>query len=77
MTVTTKVTGKGQITLPSEIRKALHIEPGDTVAFELLSSGEGAFIRRAALVDFEYMDALTSSLPEWSSEEDDKLFRNL
>jgi len=30
---------KGQVTLPIEVRKALHVEPGDEVEFELTDQG--------------------------------------
>ena len=39
-----KVTSKGQITLPSDVRKALGIKPGDKVVF--LSGGDGEFRMR-------------------------------
>jgi len=34
-----RVTVKGQVTIPKEIREALGIEPGDEVAFEQTESG--------------------------------------
>lgn len=34
-----RVTTKGQVTIPKEIRDALGIEPGDEVAFERTESG--------------------------------------
>ncbi|ADD06478.1 AbrB/VapB family protein [Natrialba magadii ATCC 43099] len=34
-----RVTTKGQVTIPKEIREALGIEPGDEVAFEEVRSG--------------------------------------
>lgn len=34
MTVTAKVTSKGQITLPKEVRRLLHIHTGSVVVFE-------------------------------------------
>jgi AbrB family looped-hinge helix DNA binding protein len=35
---------KGQLVIPSEIRKALHLQPGDRVAFNL--EGERLIMRR-------------------------------
>ena len=35
MIVEAKITSKGQLTVPIEIRKKLGLKPGDTVAFEL------------------------------------------
>lgn len=40
-----KVTSKGQITLPAEIRKTMGIEPGSKVIF--FQDAEGDFIMRA------------------------------
>lgn len=34
-----RVTTKGQVTIPKEIREALGIEPGDEVAFEETTAG--------------------------------------
>ena len=34
-----RVTTKGQVTIPKEIRDALGIEPGDEIAFEEVESG--------------------------------------
>lgn len=35
----TKVSSKGQVTIPKLIRDRLGIEPGDAVAFELVADG--------------------------------------
>lgn len=34
-----RVTTKGQVTIPKEIREALGIEPGDEITFEKVDSG--------------------------------------
>lgn len=34
-----RVTTKGQVTIPKEIREALGIEPGDEIAFKKVDSG--------------------------------------
>lgn len=39
MNVVAKVTSKGQITLPAELRKALGLKAGDTVKFRKNESG--------------------------------------
>ena len=48
-----RVTTKGQVTIPVEVRKALDIEEGDDVLFELDESGEGRIkvVKRARLTD--------------------------
>lgn len=35
-----KVTSKGQITIPKEIREKLHLNPGDKILFEETEQGE-------------------------------------
>jgi antitoxin PrlF len=42
---TAKVTSKGQITIPVEVRKALNLKPGESVDF--YKSGDGEFVFRA------------------------------
>src|SRR4051812_6478783 len=58
MYVTAKVTSKGQLTLPVELRRELGIEPGDTVAFTI--TGGTAEVRRQLTVDdvFGFFPAL-------------------
>jgi AbrB family looped-hinge helix DNA binding protein len=34
--VEAKITSKGQVTIPRAIRRALHVEEGDTVVFEVV-----------------------------------------
>lgn len=41
-----RMTSKGQLTVPADIRRALGLERGDTVAFEL--QDEGALLRPAS-----------------------------
>ena len=60
-----RVTTKGQVTIPGEVRKALGIRPGDEVAFNrkngdfVLTKGPAT---KAELVDFEaWLDAFTGS----------------
>ena len=35
----TTLRGKGQLTLPPEVRAALHVEPGDELEFEIAGAG--------------------------------------
>ncbi|MCY7302779.1 MAG: AbrB/MazE/SpoVT family DNA-binding domain-containing protein [Thermoleophilia bacterium] len=43
------VRGKGQITIPSEIRKAAHLEEGDPVEIEIVE--EGILLRPQKVID--------------------------
>ena len=58
----TRVTIKGQVTIPKEIREALGIEPGDAVVF--LLDGERALLKRIRAQPLTALrGALASSLP--------------
>jgi AbrB family looped-hinge helix DNA binding protein len=41
-----KVTSKGQVTIPKEVRQALGVEPGDRVSFVLRSDGVVELVAR-------------------------------
>jgi AbrB family looped-hinge helix DNA binding protein len=57
-----RISSKGQITLPKGIRESLGPRPGYPVACEL---GEGiAILRKAKPLDVEYCRALTATLSE-------------
>ena len=38
--MTTKITARGQVTVPERMRKALQLSPGDEVEFQLIDNGE-------------------------------------
>ncbi|HEY5871074.1 MAG TPA: type II toxin-antitoxin system PrlF family antitoxin [Candidatus Tectomicrobia bacterium] len=75
MVVTSKVTSKHQATIPAIVRKALGIQRGDAVAFEI---EDGIVtIRRATGLDKEYADAVAATLSEWLGEHDEEAYRDL
>lgn len=75
MKKTSRLSSKGQVTIPREIRAALQLEAGDLVAYDL-KDGK-AILRRAEPFDAAYHSALSETLEEWSSVDDDKAFRDL
>ena len=75
MKTTSRLSSKGQVTIPREIRVALHLEAGDLVAYDL-KDGK-AILRRAEPFDAAYHSALSETLEEWGSVDDDKAFRDL
>ena len=70
-----RLSSKGQVTIPVEIRERLGLEPGDVVVYEL--EGERAILRRAEPFDIAFHAALSQTLEEWGSAEDDEAFREL
>ena len=71
-----RLTTKGQATVPVSVRKRLHLEPGDTVIFEESEAGT-VRLRKAEPLDLEFLSALEKTLSEWNSVNDDKAYRDL
>jgi AbrB family looped-hinge helix DNA binding protein len=44
----TRISSKGQVVLPAELRRRDHIEPGQTFEIERLDAGEYRLVRRSA-----------------------------
>lgn len=75
MLQTSKLTSKFQTTVPTSVRKALHLKAGDMVGFEI--EGNEVRLRRASPLDLAFMQAMEGTLAEWSSTADDQAFKNL
>ena len=76
MLAVAKITAKGQTTIPRSIRTALHVAPGDLLAWEVSADG-AAIVRRAQSLDIEYLRALESTLDEWAGAADEEAYREL
>ena len=70
-----KISVKGQITIPKEIRNAIGIIPGDLIAYEL--RGETVELRRVKSFDTLFHSAISETLEEWNSPEDEEAFNDL
>lgn len=71
-----KVSSKGQVTIPVEVRSILGIRPGDFIEYEIQEDG-GAMLRRVSPFDAIFHHALSNTLEEWASAEDDEAFSDL
>ncbi len=71
----TRLSNKGQVTIPKEVRKAIGLAPGDLVAYEIQDGV--VILRRAEPFDAAFYAALSATLNEWNSPEDEKAFRDL
>lgn len=76
MIAVAKVTTKGQTTIPADIRAALHVGPGDLIAWEVQGDGS-ARIRRVQPLDLEYLKAVQGTLSEWASPADEEAYGGL
>ena len=58
--LTSKITSKGQVTVPKAIREALKADVGDVVVYEV--QGNTVTMRKARPFDAEWHDALATQL---------------
>ncbi len=73
--LTSRLSSKGQVTLPKQVRKTLGAQPGDLIVYEV---EEGTVqIRRLDPLDAAFHAALSSTLEEWATPEDEEAFRDL
>lgn len=70
-----KITSKGQTTIPVSVRKRLGLKSGDLVEFKVGKSG--VTIAKADRIDAALLKLAQQAFSDWNSEEDDKAFRNL
>ena len=73
--IKSRISPKGQITLPKAVREAIGAEPGDTLIYEL--DGNAVRLRRVEPFDLEFHEALARTLDEWTSAEDEEAFGDL
>jgi bifunctional DNA-binding transcriptional regulator/antitoxin component of YhaV-PrlF toxin-antitoxin module len=76
MLAVAKITAKGQTTIPQGIRSALHVGPGDLIAWEVADDGT-ARVRRVQPLDIEYLRAVEGTLSEWAGSADEEAYREL
>jgi AbrB family looped-hinge helix DNA binding protein len=76
MLITSKITAKGQTTVPQEIRATLDSKPGDLIAWEVDPDGRVS-VRRIQPADVEYLQAIQGTLSEWRTAEDEQAYGKL
>lgn len=70
-----RVSSKGQVTLPKRVREAIGVGPGDSVAYDV--GPGGVTLRRLEPIDLAFHAALQATLVEWGSKEDDEAYADL
>jgi len=69
--ITSKITGKGQVTIPKTIRDALKVKEGDYISYEARDSEIA--IKKVPKADLEWARALRGTLSEWEDDLDDEI----
>jgi antitoxin PrlF len=70
-----RLSAKGQVTVPKEVRDFLELKPGDMIAYEVQNGT--VILRRAEPFDAAFHKALSATLDEWATPEDEEAFRDL
>jgi antitoxin PrlF len=70
-----RISSKGQVTIPKKVRETLRARPGDSVVYEI--DGTTVRLRRAEPFDALFHASLSGTLEEWNSPEDEEAFRDL
>lgn len=74
-TSTSKLTSKYQATIPEPVRRILHLQAGDAIAFDI--ENDQIRLRKARPVDIAFAHALEGTLSEWQSDADEEAYREL
>ena len=70
-----KITSKGQVTIPKEIREKLGVHAGDSLVYEL--EGNTVRVRKAERFDIAWQRAVTPTLAGWDTAYDHENFDDL
>ena len=71
-----KLSSKSQITLPKKIREAAGLHPGDLVVYEVQKKGI-IELKRIDVFDAAFHAALSNTMDEWSTHQDEAAFGDL
>ena len=72
---TSKITSKHQATVPADVRAALGLKAGDSIAWDVVDGV--ARVRKARPLDLAFAAAVAGTLQEWDSAEDQEAWRDL
>jgi AbrB family looped-hinge helix DNA binding protein len=71
-----KLTSKFQATIPKEIRDKLKLKKGDLLIFQIVDRNV-LVLKKSTPFDKEYLRALSKTLNEWNSSDDEAAYEHL
>ena len=72
---TSKVTARGQATIPKSIREAAGLYAGDVLVFE--TDGDHVVVRKVDQGRDDHLSGLSDAMSEWASAEDEEAWHDL
>jgi bifunctional DNA-binding transcriptional regulator/antitoxin component of YhaV-PrlF toxin-antitoxin module len=73
--ITSKLSVKGQSTIPGKVRQFLGLKAGDSIGYEF---AEGQVVmRKVQALDAAFLRLASESFSDWNSPEADEAFRDL
>ncbi|MCY3547107.1 MAG: AbrB/MazE/SpoVT family DNA-binding domain-containing protein [Gemmatimonadetes bacterium] len=70
-----RITARGQTTIPKRIREAANLREGDVLAFDV--RGDQLVVRRVTPGPDGYLHGLSNTMSEWIESEDEEAWRDL
>ena len=70
-----KITARGQTTIPKRIRDEIGLNDSDVISFEV--EDDHLIVRKVTRAQDDYLQGLSATLGEWASPEDEDAWRAL
>ena len=70
-----KITARGQTTIPKRVRDAIGLNDRDVISFEV--EDDHLIVRKVTRAQDDYLQGLSRTMNEWASPEDEDAWRDL
>ena len=70
-----RITARGQTTIPKRVRDAIGLNANDVISFEV--EDDHLIVRKVIRAQDDYLQGLSATLGEWASPEDEDAWRDL
>ncbi len=73
--LTSRLSSKGQVTVPKKVREAIGVRPGDLIEYRLEDSS--VYLTKVEPLDLAFHQSLNETRDEWDSTADEEAFGDL